>query len=49
MPVVAAGQGLFRIPNVPGTGSRAMKTKQLAAIKISQAKRHNSGHRRKKK
>ena len=43
MPVIASGQGLFRIPNVPGTGTRAMKLRQLAAIKIGQAKRKKRG------
>lgn len=39
MPVVKAKNGKYRIPNVPGTGTKAQKTRQLRAIKASQARR----------
>ncbi len=38
MPVIKTGSK-FRIPNVPGTGTKGQKTKQLQAIKASQARR----------
>lgn len=38
MPVipVRGKPGKYRIPNVPGTGTKAQKTRQLQAIKASQ-------------
>ena len=42
MPVIKVGPGKFRIPNVPGTGTKKQKTAQLRAIKASQ----NAGRKR---
>ena len=39
MPVKSAGGGKFRIPNVPGTGTKKEKEKQLRAIKANQKKK----------
>lgn len=35
MPVIKAKGGKFRIPNVPGTGTKKQKKKQLQAIQAS--------------
>lgn len=42
MPVIKAKGGKFRIPNVPGTGTKKQKQKQLRAI---QASRHSKRKR----
>lgn len=39
MPVKSTGKGKFRIPNVPGTGTKAQKQRQLKAIKVNQGRK----------
>lgn len=39
MPVKKASGGKYRIPNVPGRGTKTQKTRQLQAIKANQSRR----------